>query len=212
VPGVALRPPLLLLALVLASCSARSFPQESAPPAPVRAEPLALRAGVRDASAGPNVGRIRAGDVAERFARELREAGLFADVVFPLTELSPVEPDVTLEVQVASKHDLHPWQNLLKDLAVGLSVLLLQPLLPTTWDLDLDLGVRARDREGRTLVESRQSSRFRFESTWLRAPEDALVRWHADAVDFAVRALVARLAGEGAGWPRARPRGAQPSP
>jgi hypothetical protein len=159
---------------------------------------------VRDASVGPNVGRIRSLDVAERFARELRQAALFAEVVFPATELAPLRPDVTLEVSVASRHDLHPWENLLKDLAVGLSITLLQPLLPTHWDLDLDLAVHARDREGRTLAEAREASRHRFESNWFRPPEEALARWHEDAVDAAVGALVARLAAERSGWLRAR--------
>jgi hypothetical protein len=195
------------------ACYARSFPESGAAPAPVRAEPVPLTAGVSAASGGPNVARIRALDVGERFARELREASLFAEVTYPLTDLSPREPDVALEVSVASHHDKHVWKNLAKDVAVGLSVLLLQPLLPVTWDLELELGVRARDRAGRSLFESRESSRFRFESTWVRPPsEAALARWHDEATLHAVRSLVARLASEDAGWLRAAARGARPAP
>jgi hypothetical protein len=203
-----------LLPLLLAACTARSFPLDgAAPPATPRGEALPLTVGVAAASGGPNVARIRPLEVGERFARALREAGLFAEVGFPLTELATRGPDLALELSVASRHDLHVWRNLAKDVAVGLSVMLLQPLLPVTRDLELELGVRARDRAGRTLLESGATCRFRFESTWLRPREGDLARWHDEAVAHAVRGVVERLASEGALWRRvAAAPGARPAP
>ena len=181
----------------LLGCYAKSFPLAPAPAPPTRAAtPLPLTAGVRAGASGENVVRIHATDVLARFAGRLDGEGLFRDIVFPYTGLARVEPDLLLELSVASELDLHPIQNLLKDLVVGVSVLLLQPAVPTAYDLDVELTLRVRSARGDLIAQLQQTSRFRYETTWLHPPADSLDAWHREATDHAVEALIARLVAE----------------
>ena len=86
---------------------------------------------------------------------------------------------------------VHRLANLAKDIAAGLSILLLQPVLPTVVDLEVEL--EARGTATGTAPELRGTSRTRFEYTWIRAPKESIEQWHRKATDRAIDELIARI-------------------
>lgn len=181
---------------LLAGCYAKSVPmppRAAAEPSTKAAVPRpTLLAAVRSSEHGDNVGRIQPERLVQRFAERLYDATIFSDVVYPLTERSPAVPDVVFEISVASSYDLHPVSNLAKDVAVGLSILLLQPVLPTAYDLEVTLATRGVGTE--TKPELLGTGQTRFEFNWLRAPDDSIEQWHRDTTDRAIDELVDRIA------------------
>jgi len=153
-----------------------------------------LLAGVRAATHGDNVDLIVPESVVQHFAERLYAAGIFSDVVYPLTERSPAVADIVFELSVTSSYDLHRISNLARDIAVGLSVLLLQPMLPTVYDLEVTLTARAITTEDMQETVLEGSARSHFESTWLRVPEKSVRQWHRETARRAIDALVARVA------------------
>lgn len=186
---------LLASALLAAACATRS--QLLTPPAApsAAAEPIPLRAGVARGEALESVPRVSAGAGLERFAARLHETGLFRAVVFPAGELASPPPDLLLRISLGSRYDRHRLRNLASDAAVGLSLLLLQPLLPSLADLEVELRWEARAPDGRLLHADRALVRNRLESTWLRTPEPEVARWHDETLGLAIDAALAQLAG-----------------
>ncbi len=182
----------------LAGCYAKSTamaPRENAaPPGESPASRPTLLAGVLPAKHGNNIERLQPERVTQRFAERLYAANVFSDVVYPLTSRSPAVPDVVFEVTVSSSYDLHPVSNFAKDVAVGLSILLLQPVLPTVYDLEVNLATRSPAPGGAAEPELRGASRTRFEFTWLRASKESIEQWHSEATDGAIDELVDRIA------------------
>ena len=187
---------LSLCAFALSGCYARSLPLAPLPePAPGHISPALSRVvGIRSGKHGDNVALVHAGRVAERFARRLFEAGVFSDVIHPLTDRSPARPDVVIELSVSSTHDLHPLKNLAADIAAGLSLLLLQPVLPTTWDLSVEITASGHGGGAGRAEVFRTAARSRFEFTWLRASQESIEHWHRETSDRAINAMVARVA------------------
>ncbi len=190
-----LRVALWASALALTGCYAKSSPITASPeysasrPTP----PLPFAVGLRSAAHGDNVALIQGAQVAGRFAMRLRDANVFSDVIYPMTELSPITPDLILEVSVSSAHDLHPLKNLAKDIAVGLSLLLLQPLLPTSYDLAVEITALPSGSGFAPAPELRATRRSRFSFTWLRASDEAIERWHLDTTNRAIDAMIASV-------------------
>ena len=96
----------------LAGCYAKSVPmaphKTAAPSSEAFAARPTLLAGVRSATHGDNIERVHPERVSHRFAESLYAAGVFSDVVYPLTERSPAVPDIVFEISVSSAYDLHP--------------------------------------------------------------------------------------------------------
>ena len=182
-----------LIVLALAGCYARSFPLGEAAPTCGAVEPVGIVVGLRGGPAQSNVGRIQSVEVLERFLDHLAESGLFARLIYPYTDYAPDEPDLVLELSVSSHHDLHKWTNLGKDLLVGASLLVLQPVLPTVYDLDLVLTLRVLGPGGESVTELVQEGRYRFEHDRVRASNASLETWHEEAIEDALRSLEARL-------------------
>jgi hypothetical protein len=178
-------------------CYAKSAPmplsEPSAKQSPEAGSRPTLLVGIRGASHGDNIQRLHPERLTQRLAERLADAGIFSEVVYPLTELSPAIPDIVFEISISSHYDLHPLTNLAKDVAVGLSVLLLQPVLPTVYDLNVEVSASASpvgDQSRSKLVAARQS---RFEFTWLRASEESIEAWHHETTERAIDALVKRI-------------------
>ena len=169
-------------ALSVAGCYARSFPLPPVELADVEStpspSPLPLDVGVRGGEEGANVFRVRQAEVVQRFAEQLAESGLFERVIHPPGPLAVESPLLVFELTIRSRHDLHAVRNLARDVAAGATLLLLQPLLPTTWDLELELGLRALVGEERVVWEEKRTSRHRFESDWLHPPDAAVAEWY----------------------------------
>ena len=180
--------------VVLAGCYAKSVPMPLLEPSvPLNHSPGSrptLLAGVRAATHGDNIERLHPERLTQRLAERLADANIFSDVVYPLTVQSPAVPDVIFEVSVSSIYDLHPVSNLAKDIAVGLSVLLLQPVLPTVYDLQVELATSGSTTGGDVLLGR---SRTRFEFNWLRASDRSIEQWHREATDRAIDELVKRI-------------------
>lgn len=187
------------MTLAGAGCYARTAPIPSSiderPPSdrsPARAA-IDRRVGIRLGESPTNVPQILPSRVVERFAARLAETGRFREVVYPLTALAGGEPDVVYDVSVSSSADLHPVSNLVKDIVVGVSVLLLQPALPTAYDLDVALAASASSRDGRRAATLRASHALRFETTWLAPPAESIRAWHDETADGAIDALIAMI-------------------
>ena len=180
--------------IVLAACYAKSVPlPQRAPSATPSHSPDSRRtllAGIRSTTHGDNIERLQPERLTQRLAERLADASIFSDVVYPLTKQSPAVPDVVFEVSVSSSYDLHPVSNLAKDIAVGLSVLILQPVLPTVYDLEVQLETSGSIADGTKL---QGTSRTRFEFNWLRASEESIEQWHREATDRAIDELVKRI-------------------
>lgn len=192
-----------LVLLVLASCYARSFPLADAPLADAALSgeaPLGLVVGLRAGEEGRNVFHIRQGEVVERFAERLAEAGLFERVIHPAGSRTAAPLPLVIELEVRSRYDLHAIRNLAQDVAAGATLLLLQPLLPTTWDLEIGLELRVRGSDGRVVWEQSASDLHRFESDWLHPPEAALADWHTQAIEHALQKAIASLRARRAEW------------
>ena len=184
---------------VLAGCYAKSVPMLPRETTPLGEESPASRpmllAGVRSTTHGDNIARLHPERLAQRLAERLATASVFSDVVYPLTRQSAAVPDVVFEVSVSSRYDLHPVSNLAKDIAVGLSILLLQPVLPTVYELEVEIAARSPGSVGAPDSEPdlRGTSRTRFEFNWLRAPAESIEQWHFEATDRAIEDLLARI-------------------
>lgn len=191
----------LALLLPLPSCYARTIPldplvEHAQPPGADAAStaPLPLVVGVRAAQSGTQVPGIDSQRVVERFASELSSAQLFRAVVYPMSDLAHLSPDLVLDVTVASSMNLHEVENLAKDVAVGISVLLLQPVLPTTYDLRVEIGAQILSRSGRTIASYTQAPSLRFKSNWISPNQEARAQWREEAVARAVAAVVNDMA------------------
>jgi hypothetical protein len=157
---------------------------------------IPLVVGVRSGEDGTNVFRVRPAELAQRFSEQLAEAALFERVVHPLGPLAEPEPALVLELTIRSRHDLHAVRNLAQDAAAGATLLLLQPLLPTTWDLEIELGLRALVGGNHVVWQQTQTSRQRFESDWLHPPEAAVAEWYASATQRALQQGIALVRAE----------------
>lgn len=189
---------LLILSTALTACYAKHFAKdESRLPPQIAVEPVKLAAGVAKAEPNrkekENVARINPSDVVESFAKRLKDENFFTGVIFPYTELSLMDPDVILEISVRSNYDLQSSENLLKGIAVGFSLLLLQPLLPTEYDLSVYLAVRATTRDGRLIKEYQSRSDYRFQYTSLQPSNEAINQWHQSTVDHAIEGLINKI-------------------
>jgi hypothetical protein len=190
-----------LLLLGLTGCFARTVALDPPPAASDhdccgaqdRALVLSQSAGLLVVEQEPNVPQVQPLAVAEDFAEALANDGVFEHVVFPMSELAAVAAPITMELSVASSFDFHRFNNLLRDLATGASLLLLQPVLPTRYDLTLELTLTVGTEAGRTLWRGQEIIRSRFEYNWLRPPEEALDVWYRETQQRAVAALVTRL-------------------
>ncbi len=195
----------LLGALLLSACSARYRALSPPPPSAAQARAgLPLLVGVTRGGEGEGVPRLPADRGAERFAAALQQAGLFRGVVYPVSELAPLQPDLWIAVSQSSRYDRHLWRNLASDTAVGLSLLLLQPLLPSLADLEVEIAWEVRTPAGRALERGRAAASTRFESTFLRAPEREVARWHDETQALAIEAAIAQLRSAGASLASAR--------
>jgi len=198
--------------VVLAGCYAKSVPmpppEPSEPPSHSSGPRPTLLAGIRTATHGDNIERLHPERLTQRLAERLAQASIFSDVVYPLTKQSPAVPDVVFEVSVSSSYDLHPVSNLAKDIAVGLSILFLQPVLPTVYDLEVKLATSGSTTDGAPASKLLGASRTRFEFTWLRASEESIEQWHRETTDRAIDELVERI-GDRYG---ARPKAETPGP
>lgn len=187
---------MVVLATVLVGCYARSFPKEEpSVPTQITVKGVDLTAAVAKAETqkDENVPRINPSDVVEYFAKRLNDEHFFKAVTFPYTELSPTHPDVILEVSVKSTYDLNTNENFLKGIAVGLTLLLLQPVLPTEYDLSLHVAVRALSRDGLPIKQYDFGSDFRFQYTVPRPSEESITQWHTDTIRQAVEALITQI-------------------
>lgn len=186
----------LLLATTLPACYAKHFPTGEPPvPPQVAVQPVEFAVGVTKwvDNGKNNAARINQCDVVELFAKRLNAENLFTTVLFPYTGLSPSYPDVILEVSVSSNYNLHSGENLLKGVAIGLSLLLLQPALPTEYDLSVLLAVRATSRDGRLIKLYEYRSDYRFQYTLLQPSGEAINRWHGDTIIHAVEAVISQI-------------------
>jgi len=187
-----------LAMVVLTGCYAKSVPiaplEIAAPSSESPATQATLLAGVRGGEHGENIERLLPERIVQRFAERLAETRAFSEVVYPLTDQSPAVPDVVFEISVSSSYDLHPVSNLAKDVAVGLSILLLQPVLPTVYELEVQLATNAPMMGAENESALLGSGRSRFEFTWLQAPEESVRDWHRGTTDRAVDELVNRIA------------------
>lgn len=182
----------LLLALVWASlcgCYARTVPLAEPPPVHALSRPLPGTAGVRLAP-GADASALA---VALQFAQALEAAELFDRVVFPHTAQAPTPVDIVLDLHTTSTPDHKALANLVKDLAVGASLLVLQPVLPTRYDLAVEVGVEARRADGFPVGRYLGRSVTSFESNHLRTEGAALEAWRREAVQRAVDAAISEL-------------------
>ncbi|MCH2169185.1 hypothetical protein MK489_00260 [Myxococcota bacterium] len=158
--------------------------------------PIPLVVGVQANSPGPQAPGIDPRRVVERVASTLSSAQLFSAVLYPVSELAHLSPDWTLTVSVSSSLDLHAVENLAKDIAVGVSVLLLQPVLPTTYDLRVEIEAQIHSRDGKVVASYAQAPSLRFESNWISPDYEARAEWRDEAVALAVAALIDEIASD----------------
>jgi hypothetical protein len=191
---------LLGLGAFVSGCYAKHHPLEGATPSPRATSALPVVAGVVVAETGAddNARRVAATEVVQEFARHLEAAHLFERVVFPYTPLSQVAAQVVIEVRVTSRVDERFWWNLLTQSAVGASLGTLQPLLPQSCDLDIQLTARLHTPEGDWAREHQHRSRYRFETTWVQAREADLRAWRRAAEADAAARLVQQMIRDGA--------------
>jgi len=188
---------LLSAALGAAGCYAKHFPQDGeASPAPSSTILVPLVAGVVGAAAEPgdNVNWIQVDTVVAAFAQQLERAHVFKAVIHPYSDLAPVEPDVLFKVKVDSHFDRMEVKNFFKQVLVGGTLLLLQPVLPVQWDLTVHLAAFASRPTRAWSKKYEERSTYRFESTWVQPSRVSIQSWNDDTYGDAVRGLVAQIA------------------
>ncbi len=188
---------LLSVALGAAGCYAKHFPQDGeTSPAPSSATLVPLVAGVVGAAAEPgdNVNWIQVDKVVAAFAQQLERAHVFKAVIHPYSDLAPVEPDLLFKVKVDSHFDRMEAKNFFKQVLVGGTLLLLQPVLPVQWDLTVHLEALASRPIRAWSKKYEERSTYRFESTWVQPSRVSIQSWNNDTYRDAVRALVAQIA------------------
>jgi hypothetical protein len=184
-----------LLAALGSGCATEIRTLDSpAAPALERAAPLPRIAGIAAAESRERVPRLAGSEAVARFASSLAAAEVFEGLEFPATALANPKPDLVLDVAVESRYDPHRLRNLASDWLVGLSLLTLQPLIPSIADLCVEIRWEARASDARTLAGDSAIACNRIQSTWLRVPEADLATWHDATLARAIDAAVAQIA------------------
>ena len=76
-------------------------------------------------------------------------------VVFPYSEMAYIEPSLILDATVRIEEKLYMGKNLRKAFLVGLSLFLLQPVLPVRFGFVVDLCVDATELDGKSSEHTR---------------------------------------------------------
>jgi hypothetical protein len=156
-------------------------------------EPIAESVGVIVIEPLPQGTELTATAIAERIAGRLRDDQVFSIVVFPFSDLSAVKPDLLLALRIRSEQDLKMRWNLPKAILVGLSMSLLQPVLPTVFSATVNVEAEVSDLSRRVVAEYSSTTQYEFKSTWFMPSSDSLGRYLQDTADHAAQYVVNQL-------------------
>lgn len=155
---------------------------------------LPATAAVVPAEPSATVPRLTQSAALERFATRLAASEVFEELQFPASALANPRPDLLIHTAVDAHYERHWLRNFASDWLVGLSLLTLQPLLPSIADLCVEIRWEARRADARRLHADSARACNRIESTWLRVPESDLAKWHDETLARAIDRAVLQIA------------------
>jgi hypothetical protein len=187
---------LALVAALAASCATeiRSLDADVAADTGA-AEHLPAIAAIAAAEPRTSVPRLTQSAALERFAARLAAAGLFDEIQFPASELANPKAGLWIHTAIDARYERHWLRNLASDWLVGLSVLTLQPLLPSIADLCVEIRWEAQRSDAQRLHGDSAVACNRIESTWLRVPEADVAKWHDETLARAIDRALLQIAG-----------------
>lgn len=186
---------LVVLALATSGCYWHwSSAQDDPFPAPVAAEPIPLTAGLMlsGLSNAPEAPSIPPSAVIQELAERMAEERLFETVVFPLTPLAHVQPDVVFDVTVRIEEHKHWVENIVKAIFTGLTFLLLGPVLPTHYTVVVDLTAAA-GTDGAQIGSYRYRSEYDYYYTTMTPSETKMTEWLTTARDHAIEDVLGQI-------------------
>jgi hypothetical protein len=178
--------------IMLQGCYTKHYALDgSSIPEPVKAETIDLVAGIESIkNETSEQNDLPPSEVVDLLAKRLDEDKVFSAVVYPYTEMAKVDADVILKVSCNVIEDLKMDQNLVKAVLTGLSLYLLSPVLPTEFDLILEIDVEAYTAQGQKINKYQSKSEYRFASTDFLPSEDSIYEWVEDSKKHAVEEMV----------------------
>ena len=186
---------LVLAALATGGCYWRWSNAQGDPfPAPTAADPIPLTVGLSlsGLSNAPQAPSIPPSAVVQQFAERLAEERLFATVVYPLTPLARIQPDVVFDMTVRIEEHHHWAENIVKAIFTGLTFLLLGPVLPTHYTVVVDLSAAAANG-GAAIGTYRYRSEYDYYYTTMTPSGTKMEEWLTTARDHAVEDVLAQI-------------------
>src|SRR5262245_13870390 len=191
--------------IALAACLATSSgcywhwsnAQDDPFPTPVQSDPIPLSAGLSlsGLSNAPEAPAIPPSAVIQELAERLSEEKVFDVVVYPLTSLARVQPDVVFDVTVRIEEHQHWAENMVKAILTGLTLLLLGPVLPTHFTVVVDLSAVAAGAGAETtpLGTYRYRSEYDFYYTTMTPSGTKMKEWLKTAQSHAVEDVIGQI-------------------
>jgi len=187
---------LALLLLGSSGCYWRYSNAQGDPfPTPVASETIPLRVGLAlNGDSKSNVlASVAPSAVIQELAERLSEERVFAAVVYPMSSLARVQPDVVLDVTAHVEERQHYAENIAKAIFTGISLLLLGPVLPTHLTLAVDLSAAASAAGGAEIGTYRYRSEYDYYYTTMTPSGPKLYEWSTTARDHAVEDVLGQI-------------------
>ncbi len=164
-------------------------------PTPVGGETLPLTAGLTlsGLSNAPEAPSIPPTAVIEKLATRMVEEKLFEVVVYPLTPLAQVHPDIVFDVTVRIEEHEHWAENIVKAIFTGLTFLLLGPVLPTHYTVVVDLSARARTSADADIGSYSYRSEYDFYYTTMTPSGTKMAEWLETTQSHAVEDVIGQI-------------------
>jgi hypothetical protein len=166
-------------------------------PNPVQSDPIPLTAGLTlsGLSNAPQAPEIPPSAVIQALAERLSEDKVFEVVVYPLTSLARVEPDVVFDVTVRIEEHQHWAENIVKAILTGLTLLLLGPALPTHYTVVVDLSAEAAAGDGGStpIGTYRYRSEYDYYYTTMTPSGTKMEEWLKTAQGHAVEDVIGQI-------------------
>ena len=147
-------------------------------PTPVAAHPLQEIVGVaiNANSKAPSAASLSPTQVVENLVRRMREDSMFAQIIFPYSDLAPVDATRVFDVTVTIQEHHHWITNTIKAVLIGGTWFLLTPVLPIHLGLLVDLDVMS------TTTEEGVPTRYHYASQyemyyWIFPRKKVLEAW-----------------------------------
>lgn len=164
-------------------------------PAPLQVETLPLSAGLtlNGLSNAPEAPSIPPGAVAEDLAERMAKEKVFETVIYPLTPLAQVRPDVVFDVTVRIEEDKHWGENIIKAIFTGATLLLLGPVLPTHYTVVVELSAKADGAGGAEIGSYRYRSDYDYYYTTMTPSGTKMAEWLTTAQSHAVEDVLVQI-------------------